>query len=400
MGKIRCAHTDVLPIQELKNKFHPLNPNQHTDEQIERLSQILEYQGARKPATISKRSDLLTAGHGRVLAAEKAGWTHYPVDYQDYDDEASEYADLVADNALSEWSELNKAGINDHLQTLGPDFDIDMLGIKDFTLDIAEKLEPGIEDDEVPEVKDTRCKPGDIWQLGRHRLMCGDSLNIDNVDQLLSGEEVDLLFTDPPYGISVVNVGASAKVGFVGAQNAPGPLARARAYKPIIGDDQDFDPSALFAIACNTRILWGANCYASKLPDNPQWLVWDKKTQDGGLDHNNFSDCELAWTDAKGKSVKVYRHVWAGMLRHGSRKEEMSERVHPTQKPVGLCEQILNDFATGTVLDLFGGSGSTLIACEKTNRKCFMMELDAHYCDVILTRFEKYTGKTAERLNA
>lgn len=136
---IRCSYTDVHPISELKLKFHPKNPNKHTDAQLERLASILQYQGARKAATISKRSNLITAGHGRILAAELAGWDSFPVDYQDYDSEEQEYADLVADNAVSDWSHINLKGINATIIDLGPDFNIDFLGIKDFVLEPAEK---------------------------------------------------------------------------------------------------------------------------------------------------------------------------------------------------------------------------------------------------------------------
>jgi hypothetical protein len=135
---IRCSHSDVLPIKELKEKFHPKNRNDHPKEQIARLAKILEYQGARYPAKISKLSGLITSGHGRILAAEAAGWDSYPVDYQDYESEEQEYADLQADNAIASWAELDLSGINLDLGDLGPDFDIDLLGLKNFVLEPAE----------------------------------------------------------------------------------------------------------------------------------------------------------------------------------------------------------------------------------------------------------------------
>lgn len=396
---IHCSYDKLIDINDLKP--HPKNRNKHPADQIKRLTQILQYQGIRSPIKVSNRSGFITAGHGRLEAFRHLKIKEIPVNFQDYDSDEQEYADIQSDNAIALWAELDLSGINTDMLDLGPDFDIDLLGIKDFVLEPAEKFEPQSDEDEVPEVKESFVKLGDIWTLGKHRLMCGDSTSIDAAQYLIGDATINLLFTDPPYGINVVNVGATSKMGFVGAKSAPSPLARARAYKPIIGDDKEFDPNHLFAIECDTRILWGANYYASRLPDQPQWLVWDKKIQDGGLDHNNFSDCELAWTDAKGKAVKVYRHVWAGMLRHGSRKEEMKERVHPTQKPVGLCEQIILEFSKDgeSIIDLYGGSGSTLIACEKTNRKCFMMELDPHYCGVIIERWQKYTGQKAERIH-
>lgn len=134
--KIHCSHSEMLPIAELKKKFHPKNRNKHPDEQLERLAKILEYQGARYPAKISKYSGFITSGHGRILAAELAGWDVYPVDYQEYDSEEQEYADLQADNAIASWSELDLSSINADLGDLGPDFDLEMLGIKDFKLDL------------------------------------------------------------------------------------------------------------------------------------------------------------------------------------------------------------------------------------------------------------------------
>jgi hypothetical protein len=135
MGKIRCAFTKLIPISDLKEKFHPKNRNRHPEEQLKRLAQILEYQGARAPAKISNLSGFLTAGHGRVLAAELAGWDTYPVDFQDYDSEEQEYADLQADNAIALWAELDLSGINSDLGELGPDFNLDLLGLKNFSLD-------------------------------------------------------------------------------------------------------------------------------------------------------------------------------------------------------------------------------------------------------------------------
>lgn len=139
--KIRCSHSAMVPIAELKTKFHPKNRNKHPEDQLARLAKILEYQGARYAAKISKRSGLLTSGHGRILAAELAGWDSYPVDYQDYDSDEQEYADVQADNAIASWSELDLSGINADVVELGPDFDIDLLGIKSFDLDPSEKLE-------------------------------------------------------------------------------------------------------------------------------------------------------------------------------------------------------------------------------------------------------------------
>lgn len=132
---IRCAHSAMVPIADLKKKFNPKNRNKHPQAQLDRLSRILAYQGARYCAKISNQSGWITSGHGRILAAEIAGWTEYPVDFQDYENPEQEYADLQADNAIALWAELDLAGVNLDLAELGPDFDIDHLGLENFTLD-------------------------------------------------------------------------------------------------------------------------------------------------------------------------------------------------------------------------------------------------------------------------
>ena len=398
IGKVPvwCAHDKIVNCVELKP--NPKNPNTHPASQIVLLGKIITEQGWRGPITVSKRSGLIVKGHARLEAAFKAGILKAPVDLQDYESEAAEHADMVADNRLSELAEIDDDKLSKLLAELS-DFDIDMDLTGFFDDELKELLggQKGLtDDDEVPEVPDDPVtKIGDLYTLGDHRLLCGDATSKVDVDRLMDGQKADIVFTDPPYGISIVNKGklgaSAAKLGFVGAKGA----AKARKYKPVIGDDEPFDPVFLLSMS-DKVILWGANNYASRLPDKSLWLVWDKKDR-GGLDHNNFSDCELAWTNLKGKAIRIYRFLWAGLLRKGGRKEELKERVHTTQKTVGLLADIIKDYSdkNDIVLDLFGGSGSTLIACEKTNRKCYMMEIDPHYCDVIVKRWENYTGSKA-----
>lgn len=394
---IHCQYSVMISIQELK--LHPKNRNKHPDDQISRLAAILKYQGWRYPVKVSNLSRLVISGHGRILAAKINGWTEVPVSFQDYDSEEQEYADLQADNAIASWAELDLSGINSDIEHLGPDFDIDLLGIKNFVIEPVDKLAPGCDEDEVPEKVEPRTKLGDIYQLGPHRLMCGDSTSIDAVEKLMDGEKADMVFTDPPYGMGVVKADGNidgnrvGKNGY-GEKGQYGKEAKCGVYRPIIGDDKPFDPTFLLSIA-PIQIIWGANHFSEKLPTSPHWLVWNKEMPEG----TDFSGAELAWTNIDKKAVKVYKFVWAGMTRQGNRKEELAQRVHPTQKPVGLFVNILNDYESASVIDLFGGSGSTLIACEKTNRKCFMMELDPHYCDIIIARWEKYTSKKAELIN-
>lgn len=178
---------------------------------------------------------------------------------------------------------------------------------------------------------------------------------------------------------------------------SPG-IVQPRMYKPVIGDDKPFNPKHLLDLNVPS-IIFGANNFAHELPNNHRWLVWFKKSS---LEYkrNNFSDVELCWTNLKGKSCLMYWHSWSGMVRAGERKEELEERVHPTQKPVGLLEQMILEFTNpnDVILDLYGGSGSTLIACEKTNRKCLIMELSQDYCEIIEKRYWDYVGKGQTKL--
>ncbi len=381
--KTHCKY-DAL-IDPAKLKPHPKNRNKHSDEQIERLVGLYRFHGIRHPIIVSKLSQCIVAGHGRREAAIKLGMKTFPVVYQSFENKKAEYAFLQADNAIALWAELDLKQIRLDVPKLGDDFNLDMLGIKNFK--ITEESKGQCDEDEVPEQVQPQTKRGDIYQLGRHRFMCGDSTSIDDVEKLMSGEKADMVFTDPPYGMSVVKKkGMLHGVGIKGACDSG-------IYKPIIGDDSTqtaIDAYNLCAgLGIKTLVFWGANFYAEALPPSSGWICWDKEN---GEDF--FADGELAWTN-QDKQLRIVRHQWKGMIKASERGEK---RVHPTQKPIAVAEWTFERYAkdSTSVLDLFGGSGSTLIACEKTNRKCFMMELDPHYCDVIVARWEKYTGKKAE----
>ena len=285
----------------------------------------------------------------------------------------------------------------------------------------------------------------EVIELNNHRLLNGDATNSKDVNKLISDFNVNLLLTDPPYGIDIVKTGGgksedkvaqpldhskiereskwqqleeqnhqpSTRLGTVGTASKPGfkmggqiaygkggspGIVQPRLYKPVIGDDKPFNPKHLLDLNVPS-IIFGANNFAHELPNNHRWLVWFKKSS---LEYkrNNFSDVELCWTNLKGKSCLMYWHSWSGMVRSGDRKEELAERVHPTQKPVGLLEQMIEEFTepNDVVLDLYGGSGSTLIACEKTNRKCLIMELSKDYCEIIEKRYWDYVGKGQTKL--
>lgn len=210
------------------------------------------------------------------------------------------------------------------------------------------------------------------------------------------------MLTDPPYGISIVEnkkVGGDSPITFKGVVHRDGKnriLHKAKEYAPVIGDETTETAQRNYDVSKNyskNQIIFGGNYFTDFLPPSRCWIVWDKQNS------GTFADAELAWTSFD-KGVKLYKFMWNGLAREGSRKIEGTTRVHPTQKPVGMLGNILRDFSeeNDMILDCFGGSGSTLIACEQLNRTCYMCELDPHYCDVIIQRWENLTGETAKRL--
>ena len=361
------------------------NPRKN-DHAVDKVAAAIREFGFRVPIC-AKSDGTVVDGHLRLKAAKKLGLTEVPVVLADDMSEAQIKAFRLSVNKvaeLAEWdTELLALEFNE-LEDMG--FDLSLTGFEADEIGalFPEEAKDGLTDEDaapdVPAVPVT--VDGDVWVLGRHRLMCGDSTSIDAVERLMGGRKADMVFTDPPYGISVVG-GAKARNGSIGGAGK----VKAGEYRAIIGDDEDYNPSHIFAFFPDAKyILWGANYYSDKLPVGGRWFVWDKNRGEG----TTFSDCELAWSNIKGIVVKKYKVTWDGMNREG----ESGKRVHPTQKPVLLSEKILTDFHhEKVIIDLFGGSGSTLIACEKTARDCRMMELDPKYCDVIIKRWQDFTGK-------
>jgi len=263
------------------------------------------------------------------------------------------------------------------------DVNFDALDLDKFLDGLHDKDE--IEEDEAPEVDEQNppeSRLGDIYQLGRHRLMCGSATEFGDVTELVNGIVPDLALTDPPYGIAVV------KNGKVGADFG---IAKKGNYSDVIGDDTTDTArnswQVITELGVPKSVIFGGNYFTDFLPPSATWLVWDKRG-DSGI-RNTFADCELAWSNAGGVA-RVYSQLWNGMIREG----ESGQRVHPTQKPLGILSRILEDYSSAdqNILDLFGGSGSTLIACEQTNRICYMMEFDPKYCDVIRKRYANHIG--------
>lgn len=227
---------------------------------------------------------------------------------------------------------------------------------------------------------------GEIVQLGRHKLMCGDATSREDVMMLVDGEKVDLVLTDPPYGIRVVN----PKTRQIGGN--------CRKYAPVIGDNDTAmmrEHWEILRLVSFRQIIWGGQNFTEFLPPSCGWLFWDK---DKGTDKLSFSDGELAYTNFM-KRIKKYTQKWNGST---GKSNPLNGYYHPTQKPVELHAKILEDYTNpgDVIIDCFGGSGTTLIACEITGRKCLMMEISPDYCEVIRERYEKLTeGKIPLEVN-
>lgn len=375
------------------------NPRKMDKKRFEKLVESLKTDGYHQRLLINTDGTII-GGHARKKALLKAGYK-----------ESSEIEVLVPDRLLVD-EDFDRVNIRDNLPY--GEFDFDILannfvaeqllewGMPEDWLKFLqdqEEIEVSEEDNEVPEVpEEAVTKLGDVWKLGEHRLMCGDATFIEDVLKLMGDNpdvKMDVVYTDPPYGVSIVSsntVGGTKGFGSVGG----GKIVKANKYAPIIGDDSirtAVDCYNLCSALLNIPVLvfWGGNYYSNSLPNSQGWIVWDKENT------GNFADCELAWTN-QDRATRIFKHMWNGMIKAS---EHGSKRVHPTQKPIELALWCLKEYApkSKNVLDLFGGSGSTLIACEKSKRKCLMMELSPNYCDVIIARWEKLTKLKAELIS-
>lgn len=374
-----------LKLEELKP--YEKNPRKNADA-VKYVAESIKQFGFKVPVVID-RNNVIVAGHTRYKAAKKLGITEVPCIVADDLTDEQVKAFRLADNKVAEKAEWDFDLLFDELDDI---LNIDMESFG-FEFDVDDEEAQATEDEfdsELPE--EPKARRGDIYKLGKHRLMCGDSTSVDDLDKLLNGERAVLFLSDPPYGIDVVKnekVGGDKPFGNVGGNH----IVKANNYIPIKGDDTTETAQMNYDIVSqitDNQIIFGGNYFTDFLPPKACWIVWDKENT------GNFADVELAWTSFD-KGAKLYRWLWNGLCRKGERSVEGKSRVHPTQKPVGLLGEILKDFSkeNDTILDCFGGSGSTLIACEQLNRRCFMMEYEPHYIDVIIARWEQFTGEKA-----
>jgi len=357
---------DVQEVSLEKLRPYERNAKKHGAGQIEKLkASIMEF-GFLTPCLIDSEYNLI-AGHGRVMAAKELGIETVPCVFIEGLTDAQRKAYILADNRLSELGEWDMELVMGELAELDDlGFDIELTGFE-MPEELLEVIEDDFDESAIPD--EPRTKMGDLWQLGEHRLICGDSTDVNVIDRLMDGGKADMVMTDPPYGINAekMTMGSGAK----------------EFYRGKDWDSERPDISIAFTLADNICI-WGGNYFTDVLPISNDWLVWHKKND--GL---SFSECELAWTNF-GRNVRHISHHWGN-----------EKKLHVTMKPVEVIAWAIQQAKerAEVIVDLFGGSGSTLIACEQLNRKCYMCELDEHYCDVIISRWETLTGREAVLIN-
>ena len=374
---------DVIP--------YAANSRTHDDAQVAQIAASIKEFGFNNPVLLDGDKGIV-AGHGRVLAARKLGLKEIPTIELAHLSETQRKAYIIADNRLA----LNAGWDMDLLavEMKGLDdegFDLSLIGFGDDELaNIFIDTTEGLTDpDAVPDVPDDPVtKEGDVWLLGKHRLMCGDSTSIDAVDTLMGGTKADMVFTDPPYGMDLDT--DYSKMGDGG-----------KSYKAVIADDEQFDAGFLLSTFsyCKEIFLFGADYFVETLnrqyPDLGSWIIWDKysdQERHGLLDGKFGSAFETCWSKTKHKRELARVLVTTNYTARGD-----ETRVHPTQKPVALAEWFFERWsnANDTVVDLYGGSGSTLIACERQHRHAYVMELSPAYVDVAVKRWCDFTGEQA-----
>jgi DNA modification methylase len=429
---------------ELMRKAAPYNPRQISDHDLEALRRSLRFFGTVEPIVVNKRSDRIVGGHQRVRAAQAEGIEALPVVHVDLDEPSERQLNLALNRIHGEWDLEKLEDVLRELQTMGAD--LDLTGFTE--VEIGELLkgsdEPidGLTDpDAIPEPPDDpKTQPGDLIILGDHRLLCGDSANPEHVARLLDGARIQLVNTDPPYNVRVeprsnnaIAMGLGTKGNVPNAQRErlhhqgldlarhpekAKPTGKMRAKDRVLENDFISDEEFRKLLAAwfknlsdalepgRSYFIWGGYSNIKNYPAAfdgaglyfSQSIIWVKEwpvlTRKDFMGNHEW--CFYGWKEGAAHffnpDVTNATDVWS------IKKVSPPEMVHLTEKPVELAERAMHYSSKRGehVLDLFGGSGSTLIAAERLGRKAYLMEIDPAYCDVVVQRWQEYTGKKAE----
>jgi len=406
-----------------KLKLYDKNPRRN-DEAVDLVVKSIEEYGFINPIVVDKCYNVC-AGHTRIKAAVKLGMTEVPVLVTDL--KGNQFKGYnIADNSTGQKANWDPEGLADIVSTLKVEnFNMESLGFDSKMIDsilLASEENKARKDinkgqETTTEDPPPRTQLGDLYQLGDHRLLCGKSP--DDLDKLINGQKVNMVISDPPYGINLGCDFSSQKgtVTMLNNSNRKSPTfdpvvnigslnERGNTYRQVLNDDKDFDAKPFLDYFKNVDsiFLFGADYYLPTIPNykDGSIMVWDKRETDDVYSSTSLgkgftgSHFELLWSKHKHQR-RIFRITWNGMFGRGPLD---LPTVHPTQKPVRLLQTLMTLYGkeNDLIVDGYGGSGSTLIAAERSNRKCYIMELDPHYCDVIINRWEKLTGKTAQKV--
>ena len=390
MGKLSEWPADKVERRKVSELVpYARNARTHSDAQVRQIAASIEEWGWTNPILVDENGGLI-AGHGRLMAADKLGIKDVPVMVARGWTDAQKKAYILADNQLALNAGWDTETLSLELKDLEGEFDLDLIGFgEDFLAGLLIDGTEGLTDpDEIPDVPDEpQAKLGDVYKLGKHRLVCGDSTSADAVQEVMAKDFASLVFTDPPYGVEYQS----------------NMRTKSEKFDVLANDDTELDIAPIIELfskgwvfvwtSWKVQTRWIDNLSAFGYPTNI--VIWHKPGGGiGDLKKTFSSDYELALVWNRGAELcgKRIGSVWT------VNKDGASAYVHPTQKPVALaCEAIDKTTKPGAVvLDLFGGSGSTLIACEMTGRAARIVELSPAYIDVIIKRWEDFTGEKAE----
>lgn len=356
------------------------NPRKN-EKAIAKVASSIRAFGFRQPIVVDA-SRTVIAGHTRLMAARELGMATVPVHVAKGLSAAQVKAYRLADNRTAEEAEWDAGLLGLELGELrGLDFDLSLTGfdLAEIAAFMAEPADEESEDVDLTPPKKPKSEEGEMWQLGAHRLICGDGTSADIVQRLMSTDRAGIVLTDPPYGMDLDTDWTSTQ---------------GHKYEPVIGDDKPYDPAPIFEHYgyCREMFLWGADYYAERIPNRMagSWIVWDKReeSQKDGIG----AEFELCWSKAQHKR-RMLRHDWLGFHSSGNSKEARN-RLHPTQKPTSLFRDILEQWSKpdAIVADQYAGSGVTIIAAEQTGRVARCAELSPGYCDVIRRRYAEFVN--------
>ena len=435
--------TEVRTDEPMR-KAAPYNPRTIADHDLEALRRSLRFFGTVEPIVVNKRSDRIVGGHQRVRAAQAEGIESLPVVHVDLDEPSERQLNLALNRIHGEWDLEKLEDVLRELETMGADLDLTgftQIEIEELLRGDDTPLDGLTDPDSIPEPPDDpKTQPGDLIILGDHRLLCGDSANAEDVARLLDGVRVQLVNTDPPYNVKVeprsnnaIAMGLGTKGNVPNAQRErlhhqgldlarrPGaakPTGKMRAKDRVLENDFVSDDQFRTLLAAwfqnlsdalelgRSFYIWGGYSnlrnYPAAIEDAglyfSQGIIWDKQWP--VLTRKDFMGAHewayYGWREGAA-------HYFAPDITNATdlwrvKKVTPTEMVHLTEKPVELAEMAMQYSSRRgeNVLDLFGGSGSTLIAAERLGRRAYLMEIDPAYCDVIVTRWQEYTGRKAE----